>query len=253
MENSMGDYAIRDESKTDLKHRGTTNTTSLSQEEKIDPKEDTTVRTLASPDAESSHPPHSSTPLHRRRRLLYDICLLLAILFMVIWPWAFYGAISAKKGIQMPPGLSEYVLANPQQVSAVVTLLGTLNRIIATFLFGCAIVRYSQEWINIKEDRVTVFGMSALLAFRHMSFMWGIGEWWALFRQGRRLVVLALLLLSLGGFALIPSGTAGLLAPGPYNKTSVVTGREVDFTTEDSECLGVMESSSIPNKCDWVV
>ncbi|RXW15676.1 hypothetical protein EST38_g10179 [Candolleomyces aberdarensis] len=253
MENNTGHYAIRDENRTDLKHRGTANsTTSLSQEEKIDPKEDTIVRTSASPDADPSHPPHSSTPLHRRRRLLYDICLLLAILFMVVWPWVFYGVVSAKQGIQMSQGLSEYVLANPQQVTAVVTLLGTFNRIIATFLFGCAIVRYGQEWISIKEDRITVFGMSALLAFRHMSFMWGIGEWWALFRRGRRLVILALLLFSLGGFALIPSGTAGLLAPGQYNKTSVVTGREMDFTTEDSECLAWIENLGSLARCDWV-
>lgn len=254
MENNGGHYAIHDEDRTDLKRRGITNTTiSLSQEEKTKHKEGTTVRTLASPDSEPSQLPHPSAPLHRKYRLVYDSCLLLAILFMVIWPWAFYGALSANQGIQMSRGLSEYVLAHPQQVSALVTLLGTVNRIIATFLFGCAIVRYGQEWIGAKEDRVTVFGVSALLAFRHLSLMWGIGEWWALFKQARRMVVVALLLLSLAGFALIPSGTAGLLAPVSYNKTAVATGREMDFTTEDSECMAWMESMGSLNQCGWVV
>jgi hypothetical protein len=88
-----------------------------------------------------------------------------------------------------------------------------------------------------------------------MSLMWGIGEWWALFKQGRRLAVIALLFLSLAALALIPSGTAGLLAPVRFNKTSALTGSEVDFTSIDPDCVQWMEQtlSNYDYDCSWEV
>jgi hypothetical protein len=139
--------------------------------------------------------------------------------------------------------------------TVVVTLLGTLNRIVATFLFGCTIVRYGQERVAKEGRPITVFGVSALLAFRHMSLMWGVGEWWALFKRGRRLGVVALLFLSLAAFALIPSGTAGLLTPARFNKTSALTGSEVDFTSIDTDCVQWMEQEQplFSYECSWEV
>jgi hypothetical protein len=197
--------------------------------------------------------PNQLTPHHAKCRVLSDTLLSLSILFMVAWPWAFFGAISAKGGIEMSPARAETVLNSPQLTTAIVTLIGTFNRILATFLFGCAIVRFGQERAAWEGKPLTVFGVSALLAFKHMSLMWGVGELWALLKRGRRLAVVASLFLCLGSFALIPSGTAGLLAPGRFNKITELTEKEIDFTSNHTNCATWLEDTLYKSSCSWMV
>ncbi|KAJ2919625.1 hypothetical protein MD484_g767, partial [Candolleomyces efflorescens] len=206
------------------------------------------------PDVKRQDPNYTSQPLApraRKHRIAIDALLLLMIMLMLAWPWAFYGSISAKGGIQMSPRLAEYALTHPQLTNSIATLLGTFNRILASFLFGCAIVRYGQERAIQAGKPLTVFGVSAFLAFRHMSLMWGIGEWWELFKQGRRFAVIVSLFLCLGATALIPSGTAGLLTPGRFNRTSDLSGREVDFTSTP-ECEAWLDGTFQGEGCKYM-
>ncbi|KAJ2928513.1 hypothetical protein H1R20_g8586, partial [Candolleomyces eurysporus] len=170
-----------------------------------------------------------------------DVLLLICVLFLLLWPWVVLGLFSVSGGIQMPNGAAEYVVENPQLVSAFVTFIGTLNRVAATFLFGCAITRYGQEFIaNNDEDKaITVFGVSALMAFRHMSVVWGLSDWKAIVGKGQRSLLVFLLFAALGGFAAIPSGTASLISPSSFIKSQIkeLEGWELDFTSQDRECV----------------
>jgi hypothetical protein len=159
---------------------------------------------------------------------------------MVAWPWTLFAMFRAKGGVQMPPVLAESIVNN----TAVFTFLGTINRIFATFLFGCAIVRYGQERVAKEGRPLTVFGVSALLAFRHMSLMWGIGELWSLFRRGRRFALIVSLFLCLVAFALIPTGTADLLTPTQFHKVLPLSGAEIDFTSNDTACVTWLGNNS---------
>ncbi|KAJ2912775.1 hypothetical protein MD484_g7638, partial [Candolleomyces efflorescens] len=169
-----------------------------------------------------------------------DTFLLLSILFMLAWPWTLFVVFRAKGGVQVPRILAESIVND----AIVFTLLGTFNRIFATFLFGCAITRYGQERVAEEGKPITVFGVSALLAFRHMSLVWGGRELLFLFRRARRLALLASLVLCLAAFALIPSGTTGLLTPEHFHKTSPLTGKEVDFTSIDTDCVTWLGNNS---------
>lgn len=223
-----GHYGVMPE----LDRRGMTSTTfSVDEESTSKEKPGAIVRQFTSSDLERS----PSLPLRKRQWsiVVTDAIFLLFILFMVAWPWALFGFFHSQGGVQMAPALAKSVFNN----TVVFTFLGTLNRILATFLFGRAIVRYGQERVAQKGRPLTVFGVSALLAFRHMSFMWGAGEWWALFKRGRRLAVLALLALSLVAFALIPSGTTALLEPVWFEKRSPLTGSEIDLTANHTDCV----------------
>ncbi|KAJ2926290.1 hypothetical protein H1R20_g10801, partial [Candolleomyces eurysporus] len=195
-------------------------------------------------------------PPTRSQRFASDILLLVAILFMILWPWVFFGVVKAKHGIQMNDQLSEKVPRYPHQVGAIVTLIGTINRLIATLLFGKAVVRLGQELIaknsaKNSEPEVTIFGVSALLAFRHMTMVWGARQWRQLVKERGRLVVVLLLLLSLGALALIPSGTASLITPAEFKKTSELEGTELDFTSDESRCRAWLDENKVENKCDW--
>ncbi|KAJ2935493.1 hypothetical protein H1R20_g1601, partial [Candolleomyces eurysporus] len=199
-------------------------------------------------------------PPTRSQRLASDIFLLVIILFMILWPWVFFGVVKAKHGIQMTNQLSENVARHPKRVGAIVTFIGTINRIIATLLFGKAVVRLGQELIaknsaKNSQPEVTVFGVSALLAFRHMTMVWGVRQWGQLIKGKWRLLVVLMLVLSLGALALIPSGTASLITPGEFNKTADLRGTELDFTSGDSECLTWLGQNqvSVTNTCDWKV
>ncbi|KAJ2926289.1 hypothetical protein H1R20_g10800, partial [Candolleomyces eurysporus] len=197
-------------------------------------------------------------PPTRSQRLASDIFLLVIILFMILWPWVFFGVVKAKHGIQMTNQLSENVARHPKRVGAIVTFIGTINRIIATLLFGKAVVRLGQELIaknsaKNSQPEVTVFGVSALLAFRHMTMVWGVRQWGQLIKGKWRLLVVLMLVLSLGALALIPSGTASLITPGEFNKTADLRGTELDFTSGDSECLTWLGQNqvSVTNTCDY--
>ena len=138
-----------------------------------------------------------------------------------------------------------------------ILLVGTINRVIATLLFGKAGVRLGQEIIatNSSQDspQATVVGISALLAFRHMTLVWGVRQWKNLVQGFSRLAVVALLLASLAALALIPSGTANLITPVEFNKTADLRGTELDFTSADPECIAFLGRSQLTNLCDWKV
>ncbi|KAJ2912770.1 hypothetical protein MD484_g7641, partial [Candolleomyces efflorescens] len=171
---------------------------------------------------------------------------------MILWPWVFFGVVKGKHGIQMNNQLSDNVARHPHQVGAIVTFIGTINRLIATLLFGKAVVRLGQEMIaRGSQPEVTVFGVSALLAFRHMTMVWGMRQWGQLVKGKGRLAVVALLLASLGALALIPSGTANLITPGQFNKTAELKGTELDFTSSDPQCTAWFAENQVTNDCDW--
>jgi hypothetical protein len=159
-----------------------------------------------------------------------------------LWPWGVLAALSIYRGIELPQSIADSVDKNPQLVSALVTFIGTLNRITATFLFGSAITRYGQEFIAAKsgEEVLTVFGVSSLMAFRHMTLVWGLSDCKALVRKRHRFLMVFLLFVALASFATIPSGTASLIAPTVFvikSRMGELTGWELDFTTQADQCV----------------
>ncbi|RXW16712.1 hypothetical protein EST38_g9143 [Candolleomyces aberdarensis] len=188
----------------------------------------------------------------RMQRIRYDLLLLVCVVFMVVWPWAVFAFIKGKNGVQMYGRLADIYHEYPHEVAIIVTQLGTANRLAATFLLGKVVVRFGQELIaSAHRERVTVFGVSALMAFRHMSLVWGWGQSRQLAKGKGRFFVVALLLLCLAALSLIPSGTAGLITPGEFNKTAELRGAELDFFSEDTSCLAWLEENRVRNNCDW--
>ncbi|KAJ2925285.1 hypothetical protein H1R20_g11830, partial [Candolleomyces eurysporus] len=198
---------------------------------------------------DSANPPERLT---RPQRIRNDLLLAFGIILLIVWPWAVFAVIKGKNGVQMYGPLADIYHEYPHEVAIVVTQLGTINRLAATFLLGKVVVRFGQELIaSAHRERVTVFGVSALLAFRHMSLVWGWGQFRQLAKGKSRFIVIALLLLCLAALSMIPSGTAGLITPGEFNKTAELSGTELDFFSEDTLCLAWLEANKVRNNCDW--
>ncbi|KAJ2919627.1 hypothetical protein MD484_g762, partial [Candolleomyces efflorescens] len=198
-----------------------------------------------SDDSVANPPDDTSRPW----RIAIDIGLLFGVIFMLIWPWVFFGIINAQDGIQMPSTLSDMVQQYPQRVAAVVTLIGTGTQVIATCLLSQIIVRFGQELVD--RGTVTVFDVSALSAFRYMTFVWGLAQGKGLAKAKRRLAIVLLFLAALGASSLIPSGTAVLITPGAFNKTAELRATELDFTSDSPECTEWLERNRLNNLCDW--
>ncbi|KAJ2915370.1 hypothetical protein MD484_g5039, partial [Candolleomyces efflorescens] len=146
-----------------------------------------------------------------------------------------YAALNVYGGYGLPRPFANYVVANPQLVSAFVTFVGTVDRIISAFFFKKVIDRFSEEWVRSRGGRTSVFNLSTLLAFRHKSFMWEFSEikrW----KEKRRRVWVALLVVCTTGFALMPTGVVALITPGPFTVQKEMIGDEIDIGMRSSPC-----------------
>ncbi|KAJ2914085.1 hypothetical protein MD484_g6318, partial [Candolleomyces efflorescens] len=200
---------------------------------------------------------------NRLKRGLWDVAHLGGILCLIIWPWAFFGIVSTMNGLAMHDRLVEIVTRYPHRVSTVATLIGTLNQVAATFLFGKAIVRLGQELIDrrrhdvdaegrrVQAGDMSVFRSSCLSAFRYMSLVWGLGTWSGLAKRKRQVLVLVAFLATWLVVQFVPSGIAGLITPGHVIRDTEISAMELDFTSSEPECLTWMEANRVRNTCDW--
>ncbi|RXW16707.1 hypothetical protein EST38_g9142 [Candolleomyces aberdarensis] len=74
--------------------------------------------------------------LTRPQRIRSDLLLAVGIVVLIVWPWAVFGVIKGNNGVQMHGRLADIYHKYPHEVAIVVTQLGTVNRLAATFLLG---------------------------------------------------------------------------------------------------------------------
>ncbi|KAJ2915528.1 hypothetical protein MD484_g4873, partial [Candolleomyces efflorescens] len=170
--------------------------------------------------------------------MIAEVLPLLSLIKHVRSPRSIVAILTKVEGLGLRRRYANYVVANPQLVSAVSTLLATLNRIIFALLFNLVIDRYSQEWVRTRfqEDRyISAFSLSLLLAFKHQSLMWDFSEivrW----KERRRWLWILSLLACITGFALIPTGIVALITPGPYAASASMYGEEIDLEMKGRTC-----------------
>lgn len=182
---------------------------------------------------------------------MYDISLLAGIIVMLSWPWIFWGVVFHVKGIQMNDHLAKVVTDNPHATSFFVTLIGSLVCLVVNILFSFSVIRFAQEWVAA-TDKVTVFHVSLLSAFRYQSWPWGLKDLKVVFVQKRWLPVLAVGA-CIGAFTFVTSSTTSLLGPAPFNKTITLTGTELNFASTANECAQFFNANPLSNNCDWQV
>lgn len=184
-------------------------------------------------------------------RRIYDTFLLAGITIMLSWPWAFLGILFHMNGIQMNDRLARTVINNPQTTNYFVTLIGNLVSLGVGILFSFSVVRWAQEWLAV-TDKVTVFHVSVLSAFRYRILPWGLKDLKNVFRP-KKWVLVVLAGVYLHAFAFVPSAVTSLLTPVPLNKTAALTGTELDFSSTANECAQFLNAHPLSNNCDWQV
>ena len=147
---------------------------------------------------------------------------------------------------------AKFVRKHPQRASFFITFLGSIVSFIVSFIFSTAVLRFSQEWAT-NNDRVTVFDVSLISAFRNQNWPWGIKDHKYLLVQNRWLpAVLAGACIS--AFTLVPSGMTSLITPAPFNRTWPLTEIELDFSSNVADCIDWFAANPLPrDPCEWKV
>jgi len=179
-----------------------------------------------------------------------DVYLLAGIFVMLSWPWIFLCIIWARGGIPLGEHLAKVVENHPQRTSFVITLFASINSIITSILFSTAVVRFSQEWAR-NNDHITVFEISLISAFRNQIWPWEMQDHKYLL-IGKRWLAAVFAGVCIAAFALVPSGTTGLITPVPFKQTWPLYGTELDFSSNATDCLDWF-SDNWSDNCDWKV
>lgn len=172
---------------------------------------------------------------------------------MLVWPWIFFGVVWAKKGIQMDNHMAKVVTDNPHATTYFVTLICSFISMIISALFSIAIIRFAQELVTNRAP-TQPFHLRVLLAFRHQT--WPLGKSWKdfhyLMAPGRWWPAV-LLIICVTTFPHLISSTTSLLTPAPFNRTAILTGTELNFSSSAADCVAWFEENPLANNCDWQV
>ena len=183
----------------------------------------------------------------------------ICVVLMLIWPWIFFGVLWRKPGhgSKMNGHLAKYVTDNPHTTNFVVTFIASLGSLVISILVSMAVVRLSRTWIARKghqETHPTIFQVSLLSGFKHHTVPWGFSDRGALFVK-KRVFLFLLVVVWMFIFTAVTPAITSLISPIPFTRTDSLTGTEIDFTSNVSECVNWFDSNTIDDTapCDWVV
>ena len=170
---------------------------------------------------------------------------------MLAWPWAFFGAVWIRGGVQLSNHMAKVVTNNPHATTYFVTLICTIIYMITSALFSLAIVRLTQEFVAYRVP-TQPFYLKVLWGFRHQIWPWENS-----FKDAKHLIhkgrwrSAALLFACILTFPHLASSTASLLSPIKFNQTADLTGTEIDFSGVN--CQDWFNNNNLSNNCGYQV
>ena len=170
---------------------------------------------------------------------------------MLLWPWILLATIWARGGVQMSDHLARVVKNYPQRVSFFITLLGNIVSIVIGIIFSTAVLRFSQEWAT-NNDQVTVFDVSLISAFRNQNWPWSITKDPKHLLVQKRWFPVALAGVCVAAFSFVQPGMSSLITPVSFYRTVPLTGTEVDFSSNATDCVSWFKNNW-KSKCGWTV
>ena len=181
---------------------------------------------------------------------IQDLLALAAITIMLVWPWAFFGAVWIRGGVQLSNHMAKVVTNNPHATTYFVTLICSIIAMITGALFSLAIIRFAQELVTHRSP-TRPFHLRVLLSFRHQTWPWRMKDAKYLIHRNRWWPAV-LLIVCILTFPHLISSTTSLLAPIPFNRTADLTGTELDFSG-GADCPAWFNDNLLTNNCDYQV
>jgi hypothetical protein len=177
---------------------------------------------------------------HNKTFLIY----LLLTFIMTIWPWIFFGAVFGLGGIEMHGHAERVANDHAQDVSFFTTSISNCISLIIAYLFSKAVASVAQKWVVYKEMDVSRVSFFTALKNRAAPV--------SLFRQGRYRPFL-IVVLYIAIFIFVTPGITALLLPHPFSRNTSLFGTELDFASNDTDCISWFNNNTVANSCDWIV
>ena len=122
------------------------------------------------------------------------------------------------------------------------------------FCFSCAVTCLAKEWVP-KHQPLAVFDAISLEYFKNQKSPWGLRDARTHISDPKRFwfAVLPITTCFLT-FTTVTSSITGLITPVPFNRNVTLQGTsEIDFASDDPDCLNWFNETTIPTTCDWEV
>ena len=122
------------------------------------------------------------------------------------------------------------------------TSIAVLSYLASFFLFQNAVTTFAKFW-NPTPTRLDIdIFFIALKNPTHYPELWGFGKHLYL-----SVIILAIF------FAFVTSGIAALLLPIKYHRSTTLTGTELDFASNNTDCINWFDNNGISSECGWQV
>ena len=166
-------------------------------------------------------------------------------------PWVLLIIFWARKGVQIPNHLAKAVIDHPATTNFLATFLSNIVSVAVSYLFSVAVIRYSQGWV-MNNDHVTVFDVSLISAFRNQNWPWSITKDPKHLLVQKRWFPVALAGVCVAAFSFVQPGMSSLITPVSFYRTVPLTGTEVDFSSNATDCVSWFKNNW-KSKCGWTV
>jgi hypothetical protein len=172
----------------------------------------------------------------------FGICVFLAI-FMTTWPWIFFGALKRSGGLQLDRTSTMIAHENPKDTTFFLTAICGIISLILGFLHSAAVAKIATKQIILKNTTISLISFFVALKDRKLGL-----PVFSRVKPGLLLIVG----LYVGVFMFATPAFTALLMPAPFNRTVHLTGWELDFASNDIDCIDWFNNNIIPSMCDWI-
>jgi hypothetical protein len=172
---------------------------------------------------------------------MFFVLCLLGTVVLLIWPWIFFGIVWKMDGI--PMAHSTAAENHPKDTLYFVTFISGIISFLIGKLFARAVTSFAQKYLVHKD--VAILSMSFFITLKghglNPKFL------------KRNIPLFLVLLLYFGIFFAVNPGIVALLTPIHYTRSVILNGSELNFASNDPDCIDWFERNTIPNYCDWEI
>lgn len=168
---------------------------------------------------------------------------LLAII-MTIWPWILFGVLKRLGGIQLNRTSTMIVHENPKDTAFFVTAICGIISLVLSLLHSAVVAKIAAKRV-LKPTPLSL--ISFFLALKDYTL--GPPATWSQVRRG----LFPILVMYTGVFLFATPAFTALLTPAPFKQNVSLTGTELDFASNDIDCINWFNDNNTPDTCDWIV
>jgi hypothetical protein len=170
--------------------------------------------------------------------------LMFFAFIMTIWPWIFFGVLRGLGGVPFDRKMTTILHENPKDTAYLVTAVISFISLYLSHLHSTAVTKIVMKRIVLKHTTISLISFFTALKNHKLDHS-AIPQ-----ARSAHFIITALYT---GIFTFATPGFTALLLPAPFSRTVHLTGTELDFASNDIDCIDWFNNNTISHTCDWIV